>query len=68
VLDAWEAVLPQGSVDANSLESNFFDLGGHSLMVARAVKLINSKVWNGIAQILLRRHIPIHLGQCEHVM
>ena len=35
VLAAWTAVLPPGAVDATMLDANFFDLGGHSLMVAK---------------------------------
>lgn len=35
VLKSWESVLAEGSVNMTMLDTSFFDLGGHSLMVAK---------------------------------
>ncbi|MCK4828463.1 hypothetical protein KA005_72705, partial [bacterium] len=38
----WQNVL---DVDKISLHDNFFDLGGHSLMVVKAISLIEKELW-----------------------
>ena len=43
VLRKWNAVLANGKVDGTMLDTSFFDLGGHSLMVAKVQPVYNNK-------------------------
>lgn len=74
VCQVWREVL---GVDRISIHDDFFDLGGHSLLVLRAVSLINDRFGTDLPPVALFRHrtvaglaalLPSSSGQSAHVI
>ncbi|MFT3868864.1 MAG: amino acid adenylation domain-containing protein [Nibricoccus sp.] len=74
VCQVWREVL---GVERISIHDDFFDLGGHSLLVLRAVSLLNDRFGTDLPPVALFRHrtvaglatlLPSTSGQSAHVI